>query len=156
MWAPWQVSVVTGGTAGFASALPQLHLGAHHAISGGALVAGIICLVTWFGLWLSRRPKLAFFPALGVASASAIIALLASLPIETHAEVVDSPGALGNRVHSMRDAYLIGVYALALPALIAFVAGAHSACRLTPRWSGRVRDKVPSPDFGVRAAQLNR
>jgi hypothetical protein len=29
-------------------------------------------------------------------------------------------------------------------------------CRLTPRWSGRVIDKVPSPDTGVGAAQLNR
>ena len=28
--------------------------------------------------------------------------------------------------------------------------------RLTPRWSGRVIDKVPSSNFGVRAAQLNR
>jgi hypothetical protein len=27
---------------------------------------------------------------------------------------------------------------------------------LTPRWSGRVKDKVPSSDCGVRAAQLNR
>ena len=30
------------------------------------------------------------------------------------------------------------------------------ACRLTNRWSGRVKDKVPSSNFGVRAAQLNR
>jgi hypothetical protein len=29
-------------------------------------------------------------------------------------------------------------------------------CRLTPRWSGRVEDKVPSPNTGARAAQLNR
>jgi hypothetical protein len=29
-------------------------------------------------------------------------------------------------------------------------------CRLTPRWSGRVGDKVPSSYVGVRAAQLNR
>jgi hypothetical protein len=29
-------------------------------------------------------------------------------------------------------------------------------CRLTPRWSGRVIDKVPSSDADVRAAQLNR
>jgi hypothetical protein len=28
--------------------------------------------------------------------------------------------------------------------------------RLTPRWSGRVKDKVPSSNAGVRAAQLNR
>jgi len=28
--------------------------------------------------------------------------------------------------------------------------------RLTPRWSGRVRDKMPSSNRGVRAAQLNR
>ena len=27
---------------------------------------------------------------------------------------------------------------------------------LTPRWSGRVRDKVPSSNGGARAAQLNR
>jgi hypothetical protein len=29
-------------------------------------------------------------------------------------------------------------------------------CHLTPRWSGRVKDKVPSSNAGVRAAQLNR
>jgi hypothetical protein len=30
-------------------------------------------------------------------------------------------------------------------------------CRdLTNRWSGRVQDKVPSPELGARAAQLNR
>ena len=27
---------------------------------------------------------------------------------------------------------------------------------LTNRWSGRVKDKVPSSNIGVRAAQLNR
>ena len=31
-----------------------------------------------------------------------------------------------------------------------------SKCLLTPRWSARVKDKVPSPNAGVRAAQLNR
>jgi hypothetical protein len=34
-----------------------------------------------------------------------------------------------------------------------FVDGARC---LTPGWSGRVRDKVPSSKAGVRAAQLNR
>ena len=29
-------------------------------------------------------------------------------------------------------------------------------CGLTNRWSGRVKDKVPSSDIGARAAQLNR
>jgi hypothetical protein len=33
---------------------------------------------------------------------------------------------------------------------------AASVCRLTNRWSGRVEDKVPSPNVGARAAQLNR
>ena len=33
---------------------------------------------------------------------------------------------------------------------------AELQCRLTNRWSGRVRDKVPSSYAGVRAAQLNR
>ena len=32
----------------------------------------------------------------------------------------------------------------------------RAARRLTNRWSGRVKDKVPSSDAGVRAAQLNR
>jgi len=35
--------------------------------------------------------------------------------------------------------------------------GSDQAVRgLTNRWSGRVKDKVPSPNAGVRAAQLNR
>src|SRR5215510_14942155 len=29
-------------------------------------------------------------------------------------------------------------------------------CRLTPRWGGLVRDKVPSSGAGARTAQLNR
>jgi hypothetical protein len=32
------------------------------------------------------------------------------------------------------------------------VVGSH----LTPHWSGRVEDEVPSSNAGVRAAQLNR
>ena len=32
----------------------------------------------------------------------------------------------------------------------------HAKRGLTNRWSGRVRDKVPSSYAGVRAAQLNR
>jgi hypothetical protein len=31
-----------------------------------------------------------------------------------------------------------------------------SACPLTNRWSGRVQDKVPSSNVGMRAAKLNR
>src|SRR5262249_49478169 len=34
--------------------------------------------------------------------------------------------------------------------------GSPQVCRLTPRWSGRVRDKVPSSYNSGRAAQLNR
>jgi hypothetical protein len=30
------------------------------------------------------------------------------------------------------------------------------SCHLTNRWSGRVKDKVPSSYAGVRAAQLSR
>ena len=36
------------------------------------------------------------------------------------------------------------------------VLGEVRGCRLTTRWSGRVKDKVPSSNVGVRAAQLNR
>jgi len=32
----------------------------------------------------------------------------------------------------------------------------NTECHLTPRWSGRVKGKVPSSYTGVRAAQLNR
>jgi hypothetical protein len=31
----------------------------------------------------------------------------------------------------------------------------HRTCRLTTRWRGRVKGKVPSSYIGVRAAQLN-
>ena len=34
--------------------------------------------------------------------------------------------------------------------------GTDGMCVLTNRWSGRVIDKVPSPNVGARAAQLNR
>jgi hypothetical protein len=34
--------------------------------------------------------------------------------------------------------------------------GMFDTRRLTNRWSGRVKDKIPSSDVGVRAAQLNR
>src|SRR5262245_23474401 len=33
---------------------------------------------------------------------------------------------------------------------------AAAPCCLTPRWSGRVEDRVPSSNGGVRAAQFNR
>jgi hypothetical protein len=36
------------------------------------------------------------------------------------------------------------------------VLAGDSRAYLTPRWSGRVNDKVPSSNFGARAAQLNR
>src|SRR3954463_11733451 len=39
---------------------------------------------------------------------------------------------------------------------IAVAFASTSDCHLTPRWSGRVKDKVPSSNVGVRAAQLNR
>ena len=43
-----------------------------------------------------------------------------------------------------------------LRALILAPWGNRAGCPLTPRWSGRVKDKVPSPNAGARAAQLNR
>jgi hypothetical protein len=46
--------------------------------------------------------------------------------------------------------------ALTNPRALAARVVAEDARRLTNRWSGRVRDKVPSSDRGVRAAQLNR
>ena len=39
---------------------------------------------------------------------------------------------------------------------IAYLDHLELCVRLTPRWSGRVEDKVPSSNVGVRAAQLNR
>ena len=48
---------------------------------------------------------------------------------------------------------VVGDKALRLREGIAMV---PTKCRLTPRWSGRVRDKVPSSNSGARAAQLNR
>jgi len=36
------------------------------------------------------------------------------------------------------------------------ISAASHLCHLTSRWSGRVKDKVPSSHIGVRAAQINR
>ncbi len=47
-----------------------------------------------------------------------------------------------------------GNYSRGLNGTIA--AHCRGACRLTNRWSGRVKDKVPSSNVGARAAQLNR
>lgn len=120
MLAPWKLAVMTGVGVGIACALAQRDLGALHAISGSALVAGVISLITWFGLWVSRRPSLTFIPALGVACASAAIAFVFSLPIETHAVLVDAPAVSADRPFSMRDAHLISLVVLVLPGLIAF------------------------------------
>jgi hypothetical protein len=53
---------------------------------------------------------------------------------------------------SLADAFLQSPMAL----LIKESAQIKMGRRLTPRWSGRVKDKVPSSNRGVRAAQLNR
>jgi hypothetical protein len=123
MWVPWQVAAMTGAAAGVASALSQLDLGALLVLTGSTLVAGFICLITWFGLWISKRPNLALVPALSLASASAIIAFLFSMPIETHAELVDSPAVMEDHVYSMRSGYMISLVGLLLPGLIALVIG---------------------------------
>ena len=39
---------------------------------------------------------------------------------------------------------------------VGYIEATDAKCRLTPRSSGRVRNKVPSSNIGVRAAQLNR
>jgi len=123
MWTPWQVAAMTGFVAGCASALPQLDLAGFLVLTGAALVAAIVCFVTWFGLWISKRPRVSFAAAVGIASASAVIVFLSSLPIETHAELIESPAVLEDQVISVPGAHVIGLAALVLPALIAFVIG---------------------------------
>jgi hypothetical protein len=123
MLAPWKVAVITAVAVGIASALAQLDSGGLLVATGCSLVAGLTCLVTWFGLWISTRPNLALVPALGVVSASAIIAFLVSLPIKTHAELVDFPAIAGKQAYTMRSAYLVSLVGLGLPGLIAFVIG---------------------------------
>ncbi len=123
MWAPWKVAVVTGAAAGCASALAQLDVGVLLILSGAPMVAGLMCLVTWFGLWISKRPHLSHVPALSVVCASTVAAFVLALPIETHAELVDLPGTQGDRPYSMPSAYVVSAVAVVLPALIAFVVG---------------------------------
>jgi hypothetical protein len=58
---------------------------------------------------------------------------------------------------NFRDATHFGQDCAWYPSLDALVADWAVATRnLTNRWSGSVRDKVPSSDSGARAAQLNR
>jgi hypothetical protein len=123
MWAPWKVALVTGTMAGCASALAQLDVGLLRILSGAPMVAGLMSLLTWFGLWISKRPNLSLVPALSVACASAVAAFFLSLPIETHVELVDLPATKGHRPYSMPSAYVVSAVAVVLPAIIAFVAG---------------------------------
>jgi predicted membrane-bound dolichyl-phosphate-mannose-protein mannosyltransferase len=122
MWAPWHVALISGAAAGCATALPQTNSDALYVLTTAALVAVLVCLFTGLGLWLSRRPRLPAVPALGVAAATAVIAYLSAVPMQTHAEVVDMP-AVQTAPISMTSAYLVGLAVLVLPAIIAFVTG---------------------------------
>ena len=123
MWTPWRLGLISGAAAGSATVLPQWDIDVLYVLTTAALTAVLVCLVTWFGLWVSKRPRLPLVPALGVADAIAVIAFLSALPIETHAELVDLPAALEDNKISMSSAYLVSSAVLVLPALIAFVAG---------------------------------
>ena len=121
MWAPWQLSIIAGVTAGCATALA--HRGVDIvSLTTDLLVAVLISLLTRLGLWACKRPRLPVVPALGVAGANALIAFLAALPIETHAELMDMP-ATSDGANISTAAYLIGIAALVAPAVIAFVIG---------------------------------
>jgi hypothetical protein len=61
------------------------------------------------------------------------------------------PGRGNSRLLRLRGESVWGHIALSVEQ-----AQRKSECDLTPRWSGRVQDKVPSPIVGARAAQLNR
>ncbi len=114
---------MTGAATGFASALPQWELDWLLLLTSSVLIAGIVCLLTRFGLWISKRPNLPLLSALSVAGVSAVIAFFLGLPIETHAELVDLPAVLEEQVFQMPSAYLFSVIALVVPALIAFIMG---------------------------------
>jgi len=123
MWAPWRTALLSGLGAGFASALPQWELGALLVLTSVVLIAVMVSIFIWLGLLVSRRPNLPLVPAIGVAAAAAAIALLSSLPMETHAEFVTSPAVMVDGKFSMPSAYLISLTAFVLPALVAFIVG---------------------------------
>jgi hypothetical protein len=123
MWAPWRTALLSGLGASFASVLPQWELGVHLVLTSVVLIAAMISIVIWLALLASRRPNLPLVPAFGVAAAAAFIALISSLPMETHAVLVASPAALIGGKVSMPSVYLISLTAFALPALVAFIVG---------------------------------
>jgi hypothetical protein len=123
MLAPWHVAVISGAAAGCATALPQRNLDVLYVFTTAALIAALVCLVTLLGLWLSRRPRLPLVPALSVAASAAVVAYLAAVPIQTHAEVVNSPVVRGDNPIAMPSAYLVSLAILVLPAAFALVAG---------------------------------
>ena len=123
MWSPWRVSLITGLAAGCGSALPQWDLDPLLILTATISVAVAVCLLVRLGLWLSKRPSLPLVPALALAVVALIIAMLSSLPIETHAKLVDSPAVLTDQAISMRSAYLLGLGGFALPAIAAFFIG---------------------------------
>ena len=123
MWTPWRLALISGAAAGCATALPQLGLDMVYVSTTAVLTAVLVCFLTRFGLWVSKRPRLPVVPALAVTAATAVTAFLSVVPIETHAEVVDSTAALQDRKIAMLSAHLVRLTVLVLPALIAFVVG---------------------------------
>jgi hypothetical protein len=123
MWSHWRIAFLSGAAAGCASTLPMWSLEALYVVASAALIAVVVCLATWLGLWVSRRPDLPVLPALCVAGISAVTALLASLPSDTHAEIIASPAVMHDQRISMPSAYLVSLATLVLPAVAAFIAG---------------------------------
>ena len=93
MWTPWRLALIAGTAAGAATALAQRNWDLI-SLTTAVVDAGLVCLLTRLGLWASKHPMLPVTPALGVAVANAVIAFLAALPIETHAELMDMPASL--------------------------------------------------------------
>ena len=123
MWSPWRVSLITGAAAGCGSALPQLDLDPLLILTVSVTIAIAVCLLARFGLWLSSRPSLPLVPALALAGAAVLVAVLSSLPIETHAKFVDSVVVLKGQAISVPSAFLIGFAIFVLPTVAAFVIG---------------------------------
>jgi hypothetical protein len=122
MWKPWRVSLLSAAIAGGASLLLARGEDTTFRLALAGILALQLFLLTLTGLWLSRRPVLPTVAAMVLVILIACIGFLESLPIKTHAVLMDMPST-ASRLELTAWANWLGISLLILPAVVAFAAG---------------------------------
>ena len=122
MWAPQRVSLLAGLIAGGISLL-AMPSAIDMCVVALAMVAALqVSLLTFLGLWLSRRSVLRSGIAVALVASIACVAFMETWPIRTHATLVGMPSS-ASAANSISWVGWSGIGFFALPAALGLVAG---------------------------------